>query len=147
MWFWFEFSLWSGKWSISSCGFWPFGLRPLKKFCSAHLPISSWGHQFLGEFSFLSFLYILVYSWQRFSPILGLPLQSGDHFFLCEVIICQSFLRVAKFFEFYLRNHSLCRLIPVYILVFPALASKVRSYIKVLNPFWVDTCTGSKAGI
>jgi hypothetical protein len=39
---------------ISSCAFWPFGLFPFKKLCSVHLPISSLGHWFLGEFDFLS---------------------------------------------------------------------------------------------
>jgi hypothetical protein len=29
---------------VSSCVFWPFGLLPLKKLCSVHLPISSLDH-------------------------------------------------------------------------------------------------------
>jgi hypothetical protein len=55
--------------------------------------------------------------------------------FLCKSFlvscspICQSFLLVAEPFNLYLRSHCLCILIPVYCLLFPALASNFRSYI------------------
>jgi hypothetical protein len=39
--------------------FWPLVLS-LKFFCSVHLPISSLSHRFLGDFSYLSSLYILI---------------------------------------------------------------------------------------
>jgi hypothetical protein len=43
-------------------GFLAIWTSPLKRLCSAHLPISLLGHWFWGEFSILSSLYVLVIS-------------------------------------------------------------------------------------
>jgi hypothetical protein len=45
-----------------SCVFWPFEFLLLRNFCLVHLPIFFIGSLILGEFSFLSSLYILVIS-------------------------------------------------------------------------------------
>jgi hypothetical protein len=95
-----------------------------------------------------------LYSWQWFSPILWRAssiwwpffLLCGS-FFISWSPFCQSSLSVAEPFEFYLGSHRLCLLIPVYSVLFPALALKYRSYIKVLNSLWSDTCTGWKTWI
>jgi hypothetical protein len=61
-WFWFAFPLWPGMLSIFSCVFWPFGLFPFKTFCLSSVAQFFIGSLIFGEFSFLSFLYILVIS-------------------------------------------------------------------------------------
>jgi hypothetical protein len=57
------------------------------------------------------------------------------------IFFYQFFLSVAESFEFYLGKHCLFLLIPVYSLLFPALASKFHAFFKDLNPLCVDTCT------
>jgi hypothetical protein len=56
----FAFPLWLEMVSIFSCVFWPLEFLLLRKFCLVHLPIFFIGSSILGEFSFLSSLYILV---------------------------------------------------------------------------------------
>jgi hypothetical protein len=108
----------------------------------------------LGEFSFWSpfRFWLLVphqmYTWQRFSLILWtvsstwwpFPLLYRSFWILCSSI-CQAFLLDAETFVFYFVSHCLCLLVPVYFLLFPELAVSFMSYIKVLNPLWVVTCT------
>jgi hypothetical protein len=121
------------------CVFWSFVLLPLRNLCLVHLPISSLGHWFGRSLVFWApcifglLIPCQMYSWQRFYLILWAASSVWWPFLLwCRSFliscspICQSFFLVARPFEFYWGSHCLCLLIPVYSLLFLALASKFQ---------------------
>jgi hypothetical protein len=160
MWFWFAFSLWLEKVSISSCVFWPFGFLLLKKFCFQLLIslLVYWfwrGLLFWAPPIFWLSVLCLMYSWKIFSPTLWVVCSVQRPFLLlCRSfiisfsIICPSFLLVAELLVFYWGSPCLYLLLPEYSLPFSVLASEfwVWSQNRSLIYFELILVQGDKHG-